>query len=75
MTNRFQRGSGCYTCSNCKRQTRATGGNDNEHVGLCAECYELAGIENEIADRGQTPERLAEVDRLRQVIISKGGVL
>jgi len=48
--NRFQIGSGCFTCQACKRRTRDTGG-DNQDVGLCAECYDLAGIENTISDK------------------------
>ena len=75
QNNRFQRGTGCYTCQSCKRQTRATGGNDNEHVGLCAECYEVAGIENQISDGDGTPELLAEIARLKAIIAEKGGTL
>lgn len=46
----FKRGTGVYQCHVCSRQTRATGRGDNENAGLCAQCYELAGIENAISD-------------------------
>jgi hypothetical protein len=49
----FQRGSAVYKCNVCKRSTRNTG--DEGNCRLCAECYELAGIENEISDNGPLP--------------------
>ncbi len=52
--NRFQRGSGCYTCAVCKKLTRSTGRGDNEHVGLCAYCYDKAGDENAVSDGHMT---------------------
>jgi hypothetical protein len=82
MTNasKFQRGSGCYTCYQCGRKTRATGQGDNEHVQLCVECYEIAGIENTISDRAyfgaETKEScLAEIAALKKVVAAKGGKL
>ena len=50
VRNRFQRGSGCYVCVSCGKKTRSTGRGDNEYVGLCAKCYDEAGIENEHLD-------------------------
>jgi len=73
--SRFQKFSGCYRCQSCKRKTRATGRGDNENNNLCAECYDMAGIENEISDCGSTPERVAEIEALKAIILSKGGVL
>ena len=73
--NRFAKGSGVYKCGCCGRSTRATGRGDNEFVGLCADCYDLGGIENEISDNGSTPELEAEVSELRAAIVAKGGVL
>lgn len=71
----FKKGSGCFPCEVCTRSTRDTGG-DNAQVRLCAECYEVAGIENQIADRGDQDGSLrAEVNRLNEIIRSKGGVL
>ncbi len=49
-TNRFARGSGCYRCRCCNRQTRSTGNGDNENVLLCVQCFELAGLENAVQD-------------------------
>jgi hypothetical protein len=71
--NGFKRGSGCYKCTNCGRQTRATGGNDNEHLRMCVQCYDLGGIENEISDNGSTPELEAEAQALRDEIVKLGG--
>lgn len=48
MTNRFQRGSGCFTCDQCGKQTRNTG--DNGPTGLCQACYDKCGMENAHAD-------------------------
>ena len=47
--NRFKKGSGVYTCSCCKQQTRDTSG-DAVHCGLCSECYEVAGWVNSVSD-------------------------
>lgn len=73
--NRFTKGNSVYTCGCCKRKTRQTGRGDNENVGLCAECYDLGGIENAISDCGTTPELEAEAAELRAAIVAKGGVL
>ncbi len=56
----FQKGSGCYTCSNCKKQTRSTGRGDNENCGLCARCYDMSGDENMIQDGEMTREEFFE---------------
>ena len=72
---RFQRGSGCYKCQSCGRMTRSTGRGDNEYCGVCAECYELGGIENQMSDNGETPELLAEIAALQKIIVAKGGTL
>lgn len=73
--NGFKKGSGAYKCGCCGRMTRATGRNDNENIGLCAECYDLGGIENEISDYGSTPALEAEAAELKAAIVAKGGVL
>lgn len=54
--NKFQRGSGCYTCSVCKKLTRSTGRGDNEFAGLCERCYDMAGDENAVTDGDMTTE-------------------
>lgn len=71
--NRFQHGSGCYTCRMCKCQTRSTGRGDNENVQLCALCFDLASIENAIMDECATPEMLTEAQALIAKIKAKGG--
>jgi hypothetical protein len=71
----FQRGSGCYRCNCCKRQTRATG--DNWNSGACPECYEIAGLENALSDNGPEWEfresTKKEIERLQEVVRQKGG--
>ena len=72
--NRFQLGSGRYQCESCKRQTRATDA-DSASLKLCELCYTVAGIENQVADEGETPELLAEIKALQAKILEKGGKL
>lgn len=72
--SQFQRGSGCYTCAVCRRRTRSTGRGDNEHVGLCEECYEVAGLENEIADHGDPDGKIQkQIDVWNDRCRAKGG--
>ena len=47
----FQRGSGVFVCRVCGRRTRAVNV-DHAQTGNCADCYELAGIDNTISDNG-----------------------
>lgn len=49
--NRFQVGSGVYTCRCCQHRTRNTGG-DGAGVQLCDLCFSLAGEENHLSDSG-----------------------
>lgn len=71
---RFNEGSGCYSCKVCTRKTRDTG--DNGALRLCPECYEMAGIENAIADSGDPDGKLKnEWHALKAACIKKGGVL
>ena len=74
QANRFQRGSGCYRCEICGRNTRSTGRGDNEWNRSCAECFDLAGIENHISDNEvPNPEYIIEAKRLYREILKKGG--
>lgn len=60
--NRFKAGQGAFQCCDCGRLTRDTGG-DNGSVRLCPQCFEIAGIENSIADgMYETPEELEEAE-------------
>ena len=47
--DKFNRGSGCYTCAMCGKQTRETGGCES-NCRLCLSCFEQAGLENEHQD-------------------------
>lgn len=68
----FQQGSGCYTCATCGRKTRNTGQSLSSE--LCPQCWDLAGLENEVSDGHQTlEEALPEARRLLAEIRSKGG--
>jgi hypothetical protein len=46
----FGKGTGCYTCACCQKKTRSTGRGDNENVGLCAGCFDLASLDNHHRD-------------------------
>ncbi len=73
--SKFGRGTGVYSCTACTRKTRQTGG-DNDSLKMCEECYEIAGLENTIADHGDPEERHAsEIARLTHLCRSKGGIL
>ena len=72
--NTFTKTAGStYDCDCCGRKTRNTGA---QSLGsrTCPQCFELAGIENEISDGYCTPaERKGTVDTLVAEIVSKGG--
>lgn len=69
----FARGSGVYKCRCCERQTRSTGRGDNENVGLCAECYDLAGEENSLSDNGEFYSGPNSVLELIRAVGLRGG--
>lgn len=72
--NRFTRLAGStYACETCGRRTRHTG---VQSLGsrLCPQCFELAGIENELADGyAALDDRRAQIDTLVAEIRAKGG--
>ena len=51
-STRFALGSGCYSCRICTRLTRDDGQGDSCEVGLCSQCYELCGMQNQMNDGG-----------------------
>lgn len=62
-----------YECLCCGRKTRNTGA---QSIGseTCPQCWELAGIENEISDGYATvEERRARIDSLFAEVAAKGG--
>jgi hypothetical protein len=68
-----RRDGGTFPCGVCGRLTRHTGvqsrGND-----ICPQCYDLAGIENEISDGYCTQaERQEDIDALVGIIAKRGG--
>lgn len=62
----FQRGGrGVFSCESCGHRTRQTG--DSEH--LCEDCYELAGLENGVADGHPVADYLTEaVERYKRIV-------
>ena len=62
-----------YTCRTCQRRTRPTGTGDNDGVGLCAECYELAGEENHLSDTGTTYSTAHNVRATIDAVKARGG--
>lgn len=49
--SQFRGGKSTFICECCKRRTRETNG-DHAQTGLCAWCFDLAGIENTLSDNG-----------------------
>lgn len=72
-TNRFAKGSAVYSCRCCKRSTRSTGRGDNEHVRLCADCYDLGGEENHLSDTGTLYDSPQNVLAMIANVESMGG--
>jgi hypothetical protein len=71
---RFTAGTGCYTCRVCGRKTRATD-RDAAARRQCAQCWDLAGLENEQLDGRIDAQGLATIDALRADIVRLGGKL
>ena len=70
---RFYRGSTTFPCNVCGRITRDTG---VQSIGnkICPQCFELAGIENDISDGHSTRvDNLDTIECYVREIISKGG--
>lgn len=72
-SRRFAKGSGVYACGCCGRRTRSTGRGDNEIVGNCAECYDLAGEENSLSDTGDFYDSPANVVAMIDTVAASGG--
>jgi len=66
-------GGTTYPCAVCGRRTRHTG---VQSLGseTCPQCFDLAGIENEISDGHRTQaDAQADIDALLAEIVAKGG--
>lgn len=62
-----------FPCDACTRLTRYTGAQSGGSK-LCPQCWDLAGIENEISDGYATlDERRDEIDALLAEVAAKGG--
>lgn len=66
----FEKGRSVYTCDCCGRRTRETTvfGSD-----MCADCHEMAGLQNCVWDGCFTDADLPDVDRLLTKIVKAGG--
>lgn len=71
--SKFRRGSSTFRCNVCERLTRETGV-QGLGMKICPQCFELAGIENEISDGHSTlEERKADIEAYVADIYLKGG--
>jgi hypothetical protein len=67
----FERGGrGVFTCGCCGRRTRETTSDNPE---TCGPCYELAGLENGVADGHPVSDYVSDAKALYAEIASKGG--
>lgn len=72
--SKFRKGSTTFKCSVCTRLTRDTGVQPLGHH-ICPQCFDLAGIENEISDGHCTAdERKAEIDALLAHVVTHRGI-
>jgi len=69
---RFTRGAPLFKCNVCHRLTRNP---DHSGTMLCAECYELAGLDNYVNDNGMVLDAkiVAERDALFADAVKHGG--
>lgn len=73
MISKFHKGSAAFKCNVCRRGTRDTGVQSAGNK-ICPQCFELAGIENEISDGYCTrEERLDEIKSYVAEVAAKGG--
>lgn len=68
--SKFAKGQSTFTCRCCKRLTRDTGGEGG--VELCAQCYELAGLENELSDYGVSKDLVQSAVVYFEQLMEKG---
>lgn len=70
--NRFRPGRSVFRCAICGRSCREAGQSTDSEC--CAECYELAGIQNGLWDGVYGPgEMRAERDRYFKRCVARGG--
>ncbi len=79
----FVRGSSTYVCTCCGRNTRAIGDElsstymdpkTKKLVGLCADCYEIAGYQNMAWDGCLDQSEYPSVISLFELVQKKSGV-
>lgn len=69
----FQPGAGVFDCIGCHRRTR--GNRDSAQLDMCEDCFELAGLDNQINDDGRALDRdeVRERDERLANIVRLGG--
>jgi hypothetical protein len=53
----FVKGSGCFKCISCGKNTRMTDDPDAASMKMCGRCYQMGGDDNSVAD-GYMPEEV-----------------
>ncbi len=73
--NRFDYGTGCFTCESCGRKTRKTAVTAGCDWPVCPDCFELAGYQNGISARGpiDAADYLTYAREHARTVYAKGG--
>lgn len=69
--SKFRPGETVFKCSSCGIRTRRTSSDTAEDI--CENCYELAGLENGVADGHGVETYLREAVERYKAITKKGG--
>lgn len=75
--NRFDYGTGCFVCESCGRKTRTTAVTARNDWPVCPDCFELAGYQNGISDRGprDAEDYITSARDHARTVYAKGGKL
>lgn len=73
--SKFVRGSSTFACNVCGRRTRYNGSQSYGNK-ICPQCWDLAGLENEISDGHTTLDAAhGDIVRMLKEVKAKGGSL
>ena len=77
--SKFTKGSGCFICRECKKNTRDVDGNGN--CRMCKVCMRRSNAENTLSDRSRHPDAfggvfdacttVAEIDNLLTALLEQ----
>lgn len=73
MSNNSRFTRGIFACSACFRSTRGTP--DSASIGLCGQCYDIAGLYNSFQDGVLEDSDITDILSLCSEITAKGGKL